>query len=351
MTIDVETIRKSVDLKGLAEAAGAKFGENNSSACPLHHGSNPRAFHLYPGGDGTLRWHCFTGCQTGGDVVSFYMKWRRVTFHQALQELADGVGIIMTSPAPAAVDAAPPAAAPGAAWQDHALNVVTRAQSALWRSERMVEALYRERGLTESTVGLWMLGWWPERTPQLPAGVVIPCWRDGFLWYVKVRQSSGHGAKYISLAGGVNTRFGTDHWPGHETLLVTEGEFDCMLAWQIVGHVADVVAVPGASTHLAVHDLAALARYTRIIALYDNDKAGSAGAAYLQQAVGPRVEVATVPAPAKDICEYYQVAGYGLNAFLMDLVAGVREPAPEPAGMYLERYQLNEPELEWRQVA
>lgn len=352
--IDVDTIRRSVDLRELAEAAGAKFGENNSSACPLHQGKNPRAFHVYPGSDGTSRWHCFTGCQTGGDVVAFYMRWRKVSFHTALQELAAGA-ITTSPPAPAAVDTTPPAAAPGAAWQDQALSVVTRAQSTLWESSRMLTQLFRERGLLERTIGLWMLGYWPERTTQLPAGVVIPCWRDGFLWYVKVRQSQagGHGAKYISLTGGVNTLFGTDHWQGHETLLVTEGEFDCMLTWQIVEHVADVVAVPGASTHLGVEDLALLARYRRIIALYDNDKAGQAGAAYLRQAVGPRVEVSTVPAPAKDICEFYQQQGLALNAFLLGLVAGVSEPAPEPRGMYhvQERYALNEPEMGWRQVA
>lgn len=348
MTIDVETIRKTVSLRALAEAAGAKFGENNSSACPLHQGKNPRSFHVYRGTEGIERWHCFTGCQTGGDVIAFYMRWKQVDFRTAVEELA--AGTIVATPAPAAVEETSRVVPPPSAWQDTAMRTVIRAQDSLWKSGSMLSALFQDRGLVERTVGLWMLGWNPQPTESLPAGIVIPCWRDGFLWYVKVRRKENRGAKYLSLAGGVNTLFGTDHWQGHRTLIVTEGEFDCMLTWQVIGHIADVVAVPGASTHLTVEDLAALARYERIIALYDNDKAGQAGAAYLQQAVGARVEVATVPPSAKDICEYYLDQEYALDAFLLGLVAGRRESAPEPAGMYMERYMLNEPELGWRKV-
>lgn len=340
MQHDIEAVRKNIDLRALAEAAGAKF-TNNSSACPLHGGNNPRAFHVYRGTDGVSRWRCFTGCQAGGDVIAFYMRWKNVDFATAIDDLAQG----SVAPAPpAAVEEKPPAGPPPAKWQNETLVGVIRAQDILWQQELVVEALKHERGLTERTIGLWMLGRNHESEwPRVPSGIVIPCWRDGHLWYVKIRRLTPGTPKYLSVAGGVNTLFGTDHWMGRRTLVVTEGEFDCMLTWQMVEDVADVVAVPGASTHMTMADLALLAGFERIIAMYDNDKAGQAGAAYLKNAV-QRVEVIPPPAGAKDIGDALGKLGEpALRSQLRQIVTG-------HGGVVLERYMLNQPEMGWRQV-
>lgn len=344
MENDIEAVRKAVDLRALAEAAGAKF-TNNSSACPLHGGNNPRAFHVYRDATGVPRWRCFTGCQAGGDVIEFYKRWKHVDFVTAVREL--GVGNIVPAgpPPPAVVEETRPAGPPPAKWQNETLVGVIRAQDILWQQNLVIEAIKHDRGLNERTIGLWMLGRNHESEwPRVPSGIVIPCWRDGHLWYVKVRRLTPGTPKYLSVTGGINTLFGTDHWQGHRTLIITEGEFDCMLAWQCLEDVADVVAVPGASTHLTMADLATLARYERIIAMYDNDKAGQAGAAYLQQAVG-RVEVVPPPAGAKDIGDALARLGeQGLWSQLRQVVTG-------QAAVVVERYMLNQPEMGWRQVA
>ena len=72
-----------IDLRALAEEAGAKFNSNNSSPCPLHKGTKPN-FHLYTGEDGrTLRYHCFSECPedaNDGNAIDFFMRWKNLEF-------------------------------------------------------------------------------------------------------------------------------------------------------------------------------------------------------------------------------------------------------------------------------
>lgn len=94
--IDVEEIVRRVDLVHLVEEAGGhprRVGTTWRAACPLHGGDNETAFVVYPGRDGRQRWHCFTGCQTGGDAIDFYMRWQGVDFLTALQALAARAGL------------------------------------------------------------------------------------------------------------------------------------------------------------------------------------------------------------------------------------------------------------------
>ena len=92
--MDVRSWLACIDLRALAEEAGARFGHGQASCCPLHPGAdNPSAFHLYRGRDGRARWHCFTRCPQGpglndGDAIAFYMRWQRVDFHTAVHRLA-----------------------------------------------------------------------------------------------------------------------------------------------------------------------------------------------------------------------------------------------------------------------
>lgn len=56
--------------------------------CPFHDERSP-SFHVRPG---VGRWHCF-GCGEGGDVISFVQKIDGLTFVEAVEYLADRVGI------------------------------------------------------------------------------------------------------------------------------------------------------------------------------------------------------------------------------------------------------------------
>jgi DNA primase len=56
--------------------------------CPFHDERTP-SFHVRPG---VGRWHCF-GCGEGGDVLSFVQKVDGLTFTEAVEYLADRVGV------------------------------------------------------------------------------------------------------------------------------------------------------------------------------------------------------------------------------------------------------------------
>ena len=57
--------------------------------CPFHAERTP-SFVVYPE-EG--RWHCFGGCSTGGDAITFLMKQENYSFGDALRRLAERYGI------------------------------------------------------------------------------------------------------------------------------------------------------------------------------------------------------------------------------------------------------------------
>ena len=120
---DKDQIRARLSLQALAEEAGARF-HNLASRCPLHHGDNPNAFHLYDHG---RKWHCFTRCPEGendGDLFKFYMRWKQVDFATALRRLAERAGVHPAPPRPKPHTGAevPPAfPPPSPAWQERPL--------------------------------------------------------------------------------------------------------------------------------------------------------------------------------------------------------------------------------------
>ena len=259
--MDVGTVLTCTDLRALAEEAGARFSAHgNSSYCPLHHGDNPNAFHLYRSRQGHWRWHCFTRCSgecNDGDAISFYMRWQNVDFHTALAELARRAGIPVPGGRPHPAEprqprvglrrgppsvrpwerylppaqrgwwrppAGPlppnlePAEPPAPAWQARATSFARYAQAHLWSpaGAAALNYLRQERGLEEETVIRWRLGYnpadewddaahWglpPGKRVWCGRGVVIPAWHGGALWYVKIRRPLPGDALAAAIGAG-----------------------------------------------------------------------------------------------------------------------------------------------------
>ena len=91
-------------------------------------------------------------------------------------------------------------------------------------------------------------------------------------------------------------------------LIITEGEFDALIAWQICGDFARAAAI-GSASHARIDRrwYGALLGVSRVIACMDADAAGAGAAAQLA-ALSGAVKCVQVPR-CKDLNEFYQQAG------------------------------------------
>ena len=364
--INIETILDRIDLRQLAEEAGAMF-KNDSSICPLHSGANnPSAFHIYQGRDTHWRWHCFTRCPegaNGGDTIAFYMYWQNVDFKTAVRELGQRVGLdtrqsdpaklalhkgSLSSPSTSLASAVKP---PNDRWQERAQAFVAYAQKQLWSAagQQLLSYLRTERGLNDDTIQHWGLGYNPRDVWDDPAkwgltgkriwcprGLVFSVSRDDVIWNVKVRRplpgdalAKAIGAvdrlpdvKFSGPRGAQAALFGANHLAGLPILLLTEGEPDMLLAWQAAQDFCDVASLGGAKHHLDVLDAVALTRASVILAVYDLDAAGKHGNDYLRS-VSHRVVV--VEPPDHDLTDYWRRGG-NLRAWIAAQVVEYMEP-------------------------
>ena len=65
-----------------------KTGRTYTGLCPFHDDKNPS---MQVNEEKGL-YHCFS-CGAGGDMFSFLMEYRNLTFREALEELAEKIGI------------------------------------------------------------------------------------------------------------------------------------------------------------------------------------------------------------------------------------------------------------------
>ena len=396
-----DDVLQRIDLQALAEHYGAKFNSANSSACPIHKGDNPNGFHLY-GDNGRLdRWHCFTNCPTDkndGNAIDLLMAVENIDFKEALARLVKQAGLDTDQPRqPDRTVAAPkPAPRPAAIrqtnephpqWVKRAEEFVTYAKRTLWSDagQPVVKWLIEQRGLTETTIRDADLGVNLTDVYDLPAkwggesdakkiycsmGVIIPHRIDGHLRFVNVRRplpgedtltkamgksvTFAIAEKYAGPRGGRRGLYGLDQMKRQPIALMTEGEFDCLLARQLVGEIADVVTIGGARMKLDVRGAAALLSASIILSTYDEDETGDKGRAYLSS-VSDRVE--TLRVPDHDLTDYWQHGG-PLGAWLADqimrrferLIAGIDEDAQPDTfvrwlGLYQRARQMCRPDI------
>lgn len=133
-----------------------KRGRAYLGLCPFHSEKTP-SFNVNAE---RQFYHCF-GCHAGGDVFSFVMQVEQLSFPEALQKLADRVGL--TPPAPLA----------------HEDNPMQSVKAKMYEAYRFVAKLYHyvltstpygsealryleNRGFTRTTIDAYMIGFAPE---------------------------------------------------------------------------------------------------------------------------------------------------------------------------------------------
>lgn len=95
----VEEVKRRVDLVDLISryTTVKKAGSTYKANCPFHDERTP-SFVIFPSSE---RWHCFGACGEGGDAFNFLMKKENLDFREALQMLAEEVGVELEEQRPA----------------------------------------------------------------------------------------------------------------------------------------------------------------------------------------------------------------------------------------------------------
>ena len=318
--IDFQLVREKADLYTLAGCSGMKKvatsgGGEWAGPCPKCGGKD--RFRVQPYHSPEPRWMCRT-C-TAGDwknaIDLGVLLWPNMKASEICERIMGGnlptaaAGHRERTPEPAY-------AAPGDAWQTAARNVITECEARLWQPAGAKALAYlRGRGIQDETIKHFRLGFNDQDQHisgdfWLDRGVTIPCEIGGCVWYVKVRRATGE-PKYRCMGGSKPAAlYNAADLVGRDVALFCEGEFDCMIAWQELEGLMPIITIGGAATNKP--DLATWGAYLLplrlILAAYDNDEAGQAGAERLAELAGERVRLVTVPS-GKDINDFHKAGG------------------------------------------
>ncbi|MEI6737430.1 MAG: DNA primase [Pseudomonadota bacterium] len=151
----VEVVDRHVKLK--------KSGQNYSSCCPFHSEKTP-SFSVAPS---KQFYHCF-GCGAHGTAISFLMEYNGMGFRDAVQELAESVG--MALPAEANREASLEKARVSASLTEIMSAAMQFYRRELKASPKAVEYL-KSRGLTGEIAAKFGIGYAPEDWQGLKGAV------------------------------------------------------------------------------------------------------------------------------------------------------------------------------------
>jgi hypothetical protein len=278
------------------------------------------------------RWFCRRCTPQGGDAITYIMRRERVGYRQALAVL-DGHALHEVPPRSAP---APAPLRPAAAWQAHAARLCARAQDCLYAPEgERALAWLHARGLADATIRGAGLGWCPRVPARLPEhlrrGISIPVYGvDGLLYGVWFRLPAARDAraqdKYRSLLDSRHALYGSLR--GADTLLITEGYFDALLAAQeLCGMAVDVATMN--LCRPAGHWLRYLLGYRRILVCLDNDTAGEVGWRHWSW-IGTARRCSLPAGTGKDITQAVVTYGLDLAGWLAEQVGTMEPPVPAP---------------------
>ena len=283
-------------------------------------------FRVQPNRPDGGKWYC-RGCGEGKwhDAIDYIARRDNLDFQAALSALAGNQPTRQMRETPTKPEIEEPSI-DRKKWVDTARRFVNMCAEKLWDGSSIKALDYlRGRGLLDDTLLAWQIGYHADEANgnpvtwgmsesdliYLPRGIVIPCFSETTLHYVKIRKSAGP-KKYRYIEGSQPFLYGAQTYRASSIAFLFESELDVLLAWQTdykVGYASIPAGQPlrpeYAPYFVGVDDL---------IIAFDNDDPGNAAAGQLCR-ISPKFHKAS-PVPAgKDLTEYYQSTGYREDVF------------------------------------
>lgn len=154
----IDEIKSKIDIVDLVSEAGVKLrkaGRNMTGFCPFHDNKHTPAFVVWPE-SGT--WRCFGACNEGGDIFKFVMKREGVDFKEALNKLALRAGVEVQQ-----IQRETPQQREAFEHLRVLLeDAVVYYRSQLFANKEILTYLREKRGLTDSTIETFGLGYAPH---------------------------------------------------------------------------------------------------------------------------------------------------------------------------------------------
>lgn len=329
-TISFDRIAEEQDLPSMLRSEGIEI-RNGKALCPFHDNTQTPALSVYQVG-GRWRFRCHS-CDAKGDAITWRAMRKGIKVAEAARELgnleapkASGrPGVRRSSaiqPPPPAATTRPRIDPPGPwadrIWQVEAERIIVEAERVLWSSAgRDALDWLRARGLLDFTIRRFQLGFIAEtnHSEVVPAlgldqhqrpkrinamrGITIP-WAHPEAWYPANESPPGPrwaGCNVRRLAADV---FGplpstmekcmafagshrgypyphADLVPGLP-LLLAEGEWDAMIAWQELGWIANIATIGGTKGEPRIATLDSFAACPHWLLALHNDPAGNESA-------------------------------------------------------------------------
>lgn len=331
MSIDTNSLLQGVDLvdviaSDLGDPAKVS-GRYTFFRCPFHADDDP-SFAV------TMdRYYCF-GCHASGDAIKWLMDYRKLTFLQSCEALSPSsvktVGqsrpIDLTATIVARQNKRPDE------YQSSWKAIIDECQNLLWSDKGKGALDYLHgRGLKDKTLrspffrvgysdGRRIADIWVDR------GIVLPCFtvdqdsKVDYVDYIKIRHGKGVMPKYRKLAGGGKGLYGADTIRGSDIVIVTEGEFDCLLLKQEAGDLVGVCTLGSATDRF---DWGRYGRYVGFVKwfliAYDIDDAGDLGAEAWKEVSGRVKRIKISEGTGKDITDAWK-SGVNLSDWIMDVL-------------------------------
>ena len=275
----------------------SSYGRKYESPCPGCGGDD--RFQYWPEkADGEFFW-C-RKCGKGGNAISYLMHFRGMTYDQAYA--VSGIFPKRKSIRQRILHTVQPQhpyshyEPPLPLWQFQANAIAKWSKDCLWKDAYVNwrKWLNEDRGLNDETIQKSNLGWIPENLylersdwglPEmlhedgsvsklwLPAGLVIPCHRDGILQRLKIRRDDpGDGLRYYMIQGSSSTPMIIGN---QEIYIIVESELDCLLLHQEAGDLVGVIALGSADMKPDKDIFDLLSHAKRILVSLDSDEAGA----------------------------------------------------------------------------